>query len=317
MIRFLSTVRAVLLAATILPVGMPSAFATCADLLDQFNRALEQRDLQKMISLEHGIAVDAACGGRLIEVQRRRAALQLLNAQKLIKQGTSAAESEALVLAADQPQVLWKAANALGDLRFERRRFIEATLAYERALEIIKNPSKTPRAPNAATNKRIYDRAAQARQLAANGKDVGKKPHFVRPPKDSRDGTIGGFFSANIRGFRPTSVPIPITFITASTKFTDVGEAAAHEFVLALREQRPATITIVGHADERGESDYNMRLSSNRAKAVAHYLREHGIAGRVVTIAKGESEPVSISDRTGLTDQDIWSLNRRVEWKRN
>jgi len=123
--------------------------------------------------------------------------------------------------------------------------------------------------------------------------------------------------SQNIRGFEPKVVPLPIRFETASTRFTSVGTQAANELLTALREQRPQRITLVGHTDERGGASYNMRLSAERAKAVAKFLRQNGISTRIITKAKGESEPLQISDADGLTREDIWSLNRRVEWKRN
>jgi outer membrane protein OmpA-like peptidoglycan-associated protein len=309
-----SSLVRVIATLAILLLAPPTAFA-CSDLLDQFNRALERRDLAEMLKLEHRIASDAACGNRLVEVQVRRSALQLLLADQLIKQGAPASQYEALVVEAEQPQAFWRASETLGDLRYGQRRFADATRAYERALEIIKNPSKTPEAPDQSVSSRIFTRAAHSRLLAAE--QDGKSAEFVSPPKDARDGSRGGIFSSTIRGFRPTVVPLPINFYTASTRFTDIGEAAAREFAAVLSEQRPAAITVVGHADRRGEYQYNMRLSADRAKAVESYLRNNGIKARIEIIAKGWTDPVAIPDPTGLTQQDIWALNRRVEWKRD
>src|SRR5262249_26346787 len=154
-----------------------------------------------------------------------------------------------------------------------------------RAVEIIKNPSKTPSAPGDQVARTVTDLANQSRLLAANEDNPGAT--FVAAAKDHRDGSVGGALSENVRGFRPKNVPLPINFHTASANFASVGRAAAEELVTALREQSPERITIVGHADERGEHDYNMRLSGERAKAVANFLKQKGITTPVVSIAKG------------------------------
>jgi outer membrane protein OmpA-like peptidoglycan-associated protein len=222
---------------------------------------------------------------------------------------------EALVIDADKPDVLWRAAVGLADIRLSQRRFGDAAVAYDRAIETIKNKSKTPTSPGDPTNKAILDRATESKMLAANDGLAGSV--FVPAAKDHRDGTVGGTMSQDIRGFKPTAIPIPIRFETASAKFTPVGEQAAKELLDALREQAPSDLTLVGHTDERGEADYNMRLSDERVKAVAAFLKQNGITAKIATIAKGKSEPLQLPDTSELTREDIWALNRRVVWKRN
>jgi outer membrane protein OmpA-like peptidoglycan-associated protein len=299
-----------------LAVWQTPASANCDDLIIQFNSAISGRNVTDAKALEARIAVDAACGGRLIEVQRRRSALQLLLVQKMIDEQAPIARYEDLVVDADRPDALWRAAVALADLRFRQRRFDEATRAYERALETIKNPSKTPKAPAEQDIKAVFDRAAESRLLAAN-EEGARASSFVTAAKDQRDGSIGGTMSLSIRGFRPTAVPIPVGFETASAKFTPIGEQAAKELVEAIRQQGPKEVTLVGHTDERGADSYNMTLSGERVRALADYLRRNGVSAKVETIAKGKSAPLELSDTTGLSQDDIWALNRRVEWKRN
>ena len=301
--------------AAILLASATTAFADCGDLLQRFNQALEQRSLAEVTALEKQIAADAACGNRLVEVRQRRATLQLLLAQQLVDKGGKMPDYEGLVVDADKPEVSWLAAKMLGDMRFAQRAFADAARDYDRAVEIIKNASKTPSPPREEQIKAVTDLANRSRLLAANEESPGAI--FVSPPKDYRDGSIGGSFSQDIRGFTPKNVPLPINFETASARLTRIGLAAADELATALREQNPQRITIVGHTDERGSHDYNMRLSSQRAAAVARFLRQKGIAAAVVTIAKGKTEPLFLADRSGLTKQDIWALNRRVEWQRN
>src|SRR4051794_7197461 len=113
--------RLLALALLTLFAGTAIATAECKDILEAFNQALERRVLPEVIRLEGTIIGDAACGDRLVEVQRRRAALQLLVAQQLIEKGSAIADYENYVFDADKPDVLWSAAKMLGDIRFRQR----------------------------------------------------------------------------------------------------------------------------------------------------------------------------------------------------
>jgi outer membrane protein OmpA-like peptidoglycan-associated protein/tetratricopeptide (TPR) repeat protein len=69
------------------------------------------------------------------------------------------------------------------------------------------------------------------------------------------------------------------------------------------------TITIVGHADEKGDAVYNQRLSEKRAHAVKMQLVEMGVpAEKINCIGKGESEPVNRQSNEGADRS-----NRRVQ----
>ncbi len=71
---------------------------------------------------------------------------------------------------------------------------------------------------------------------------------------------------------------------------------------LAGREMR-----LVGHADPRGDEDYNMVLGGRRADNVKGFIVKKGLDdGKVVTSSRGEM------DATG-TDESSWSRDRRVD----
>ena len=64
---------------------------------------------------------------------------------------------------------------------------------------------------------------------------------------------------------------------------------------------------LVGHADPRGEEDYNFALGQKRAGAVAAYLHKKSVEeGRMETSSRGEL------DATG-TDEASWAADRKVE----
>ncbi len=68
------------------------------------------------------------------------------------------------------------------------------------------------------------------------------------------------------------------------------------------------TITIEGHADERGTREYNIALGGRRAAAVQSYLISRGVAAnRIQTISYGKERPVAVCD-----DISCWSQNRRA-----
>ncbi len=75
-----------------------------------------------------------------------------------------------------------------------------------------------------------------------------------------------------------------------------------------LQQYAQYTITIEGHADERGTREYNIALGAKRAQAVRDYLARHGInAGRIRTVSYGKERPVAVCN-----DISCWSQNRRA-----
>ena len=69
-------------------------------------------------------------------------------------------------------------------------------------------------------------------------------------------------------------------------------------------------IEIQGHADERGDDDYNLRLTDDRAHSVKRYLIEHGVEeSRLTAKGYGETRPISPGH-----NEAAWSKNRRVEF---
>ncbi|MBI2383334.1 MAG: OmpA family protein [Gammaproteobacteria bacterium] len=76
-----------------------------------------------------------------------------------------------------------------------------------------------------------------------------------------------------------------------------------------LAANRRATVTVEGHADERGDESGNRLLAERRARAVRQALIQLGAGPNQVRVAsRGESSPVETAH-----DESAWSLNRRVE----
>jgi outer membrane protein OmpA-like peptidoglycan-associated protein len=251
-----------------------------------------------------------------VVAQRRIAALRLSAAQEMMAADKPVSDYEPLLLAANGPQVLWQASATLGEVYFSERRFADAAADFQRAIEIIKNETRTPKVPPAETIDGLIQRAAQARILAANPSADNPQGTFVPVEKDHRSGMLGGIYSQDVRGIVPVSIPVPITFDFDKSTFTQVGTDAAKELVEAIKEQRPGRIVLIGHTDRRGGDDYNQKLSVRRAQAVADFLKENGIDAAIEAEGRGASDPLDVSAVANLTDDDIDALNRRVEWRR-
>lgn len=61
--------------------------------------------------------------------------------------------------------------------------------------------------------------------------------------------------------------------------------------VAAIRQLRTKQVVVTGHTDTVGSSEYNLRLSQERAQSAKNYLVQHGVpAGSIVTIGKGKTD---------------------------
>jgi peptidoglycan-associated lipoprotein len=74
-----------------------------------------------------------------------------------------------------------------------------------------------------------------------------------------------------------------------------------------LKKWGSTQVTIEGHCDSRGSSEYNLALGERRANAVKDYLVNLGIASsRITTLSKGKEQPFCTNE-----DEGCWQQNRR------
>ncbi|NOX77189.1 MAG: peptidoglycan-associated lipoprotein Pal [Gammaproteobacteria bacterium] len=77
-----------------------------------------------------------------------------------------------------------------------------------------------------------------------------------------------------------------------------------------LTSHSDASLTLEGHADERGTREYNIALGERRAIAVQRLLTLQGVAAsQMRTVSYGEERPAALGH-----DEEAWRLNRRVEF---
>ncbi len=69
-------------------------------------------------------------------------------------------------------------------------------------------------------------------------------------------------------------------------------------------------ITVEGHCDERGSTEYNLALGERRANAVKRYLVDLGVpSSRLRTVSFGEDRP-AVQGHT----ESAWRYNRRADF---
>jgi peptidoglycan-associated lipoprotein len=74
-----------------------------------------------------------------------------------------------------------------------------------------------------------------------------------------------------------------------------------------LKSHAGAKVTIEGHADERGTTEYNLALGDRRAKTTRDYLVARGVEpNRVTIVSYGEERPFVLGH-----DESAWRWNRR------
>lgn len=119
---------------------------------------------------------------------------------------------------------------------------------------------------------------------------------------------------------------------------TPESSSALDELVQLLKDNPNVTIELGAHCDYKGNDDYNLRLSQQRAESVVSYLSSHGIEkARLTARGYGETTPKTVSGKlaeqypflkedTVLTEEFILGLpddqqeicnqlNRRTEFR--
>ncbi len=126
------------------------------------------------------------------------------------------------------------------------------------------------------------------------------------PTPPATTGTIA--ISADIRaacGISDEDAYFP--FDSASLESKDISPLTAIAKCFTVGPLKGRSMRLVGHADPRGSSEYNLVLGQRRADSVEGYLDHHGLThSRVETTSRGSM------DATGSDDAG-WTRDRRVD----
>ncbi len=128
------------------------------------------------------------------------------------------------------------------------------------------------------------------------------------PPKQYGVGGEGPIAPGTSRDFA-VNVGDVVRFEVDSSDLTPQAKNILNDQSRWLNQYPQYTITVEGHADERGTREYNIALGARRATSVRSYLASHGVtSSRLRTISYGKERPIAVCD-----DISCWSQNRRAQ----
>jgi peptidoglycan-associated lipoprotein len=95
-----------------------------------------------------------------------------------------------------------------------------------------------------------------------------------------------------------------------SAALTEEARATLERHALWLQNHRDVRVTIEGHCDKRGTTDYNLALGEQRARSVWDYLVGLGVAAdRLRTVSYGKERPLDPADT-----EEAFARNRRAHF---
>ena len=92
-----------------------------------------------------------------------------------------------------------------------------------------------------------------------------------------------------------------------SAVLRDDGRSVASRNADYLKRWPSVRVTVEGHADTRGTSEYNLALGERRAATIKDYIVSLGVpADRIAAVSKGKEQPVCTEET-----EACWQRNRR------
>lgn len=100
-----------------------------------------------------------------------------------------------------------------------------------------------------------------------------------------------------------------IRFGFDQSTITDQARPTLQKLADCLKAAPPRKVTVAGHADDRGGTQYNLALGERRAESARKYLSDLGAAGEIGVVSYGEEKPVCEEQ-----SEACWERNRRAEF---
>ncbi len=129
------------------------------------------------------------------------------------------------------------------------------------------------------------------------------------PPADTTDGVHD---EIEVLEDLPQMQTIYFDYDQSALRPDQMAAMEANLTFLKTAENASLKLAIIGHCDERGTTEYNFALGDRRAASVRDYYVKNGVAAeRIMTISKGEEEPVALGQ-----NEAAWKQNRRAQFKK-
>ena len=128
-------------------------------------------------------------------------------------------------------------------------------------------------------------------------------------PREYGLGSTGGVASPGSPQEFAANVGDLVHFQEDSSTLSGEAQSILRNQARWLNQYSQYTITIQGHADERGTREYNLALGARRAMAVRNFLAQVGVnAARIRTVSYGKERPIAVCDAPSC-----WTQNRRAQ----
>ena len=137
-------------------------------------------------------------------------------------------------------------------------------------------------------------------------------PEQTTAPTNTTDPNANA--AANAGGPAPNSVEYfnqvvgdRVFFATDQHRLDGEAQATLRAQAQWLQSNPGTSVSIEGHADERGTRQYNLALGARRANSVRRFLIAQGVAAnRLRAVTFGKERPVAL-----CSNDSCWSQNRR------
>lgn len=162
---------------------------------------------------------------------------------------------------------------------------------------------------SATASKKMEDASPAPVEVADNGQASG--PEGTAYGLDNADGLTAGELGGSGEGVSDADLlsQRSIYFEYDSELISEDYRRVIEVHARFLSENPDVSVTLEGHADERGSREYNLALGERRALAVGKMLSLLGLQqSRVTTLSFGEEKPHARG-----SDESSWRLNRRVD----
>ena len=126
-------------------------------------------------------------------------------------------------------------------------------------------------------------------------------PAAVAPPTSTANPNVADLFAQNVQD---------AYFALDKSDLDDAARAALTKDAEFFRTYPQVRVSLEGHCDERGSTEYNLGLGQRRADAAKNFLISLGISGdRVTTTSWGKEKPFCTTH-----DESCWLQNRRAHF---